>query len=81
VNQTWPPVSSQDKWPLLGHITRNDCIDTDDILAKKLSLIGQINKVLYIVFLKLIVKQKPDSSKPSAQISRALNCGTCLKII
>jgi len=36
-----------DKWPHLGHIITNDCIDTDDILAKRSSLIGQINKVLY----------------------------------
>ena len=36
-----------DKWPHLNHIITNDCIDTDDILAKKFSVIEQINKVLY----------------------------------
>jgi hypothetical protein len=36
-----------DKWPHLGHIITKECVDTDDILAKKSSLIGQINKVLF----------------------------------
>jgi hypothetical protein len=36
-----------DKWPHLGHIITNECVDTDDILVKKSSLIGQINRVLY----------------------------------
>jgi hypothetical protein len=35
------------KWPHLGHIITSECIDTDDILAAKVRLIGQINKVLY----------------------------------
>ena len=35
------------KWPHLGHIITNEGIDADDIIAKKSSLIGQINKVLY----------------------------------
>jgi len=36
-----------DKWPHLGHIITKECTYTDDILNKKSSLIGQINKVLY----------------------------------
>jgi len=36
-----------DKWPHVGHIITKECTDTDDILNKKSSLIGQINKVLY----------------------------------
>ena len=35
------------KWPHLGHIITSECIDTDDILAAKARLIGQINRVLY----------------------------------
>ena len=35
-----------DKWPYLGHIT-TDCVDdNEDILSRKLSLIGQINSIL-----------------------------------
>jgi hypothetical protein len=37
-----------DKWPHLGHIITNDCDDSEDITAKKTSLIGQINKILCI---------------------------------
>jgi len=69
-----------DKWPHLGHIITNDCIDTDDILAKRSSLIGQINKVLYN-FPKVIVKPKPDSLKLTVLVSMELNCGICLNII
>jgi len=36
-----------DKWPNLGHFITKECTDSDDILNKKSSLIGQINKVLY----------------------------------
>jgi len=36
-----------DKWPYLGHIITMECTDTDDILNKKSSLIGQINKVMF----------------------------------
>ena len=36
-----------DKWPHLGHIISNDCDDAADILTKKMSFIGQANKVLY----------------------------------
>jgi hypothetical protein len=36
-----------DKWPHLGHIISNDCDDMDDMLSKKSSLIGQVNKVLF----------------------------------
>jgi len=53
-----------------------DCMDTDDIIANKFSLIGQIN-----IALELIVKQRPDLSKSTAQVSMELNCGICLKII
>jgi hypothetical protein len=67
-----------DKWSHLGHVRTIDCIGTDDILAKKCSLLGQFNKGYS---LKLIVKEKPDSSKPTAQVSMELNCGICLKII
>jgi len=59
----------------------NYCMDTDDILAKQFSLIRQSNQVLYIASLKLIFIQRPDSSKPTAQVSMELNCGICLKII
>ena len=41
------PIEFVDKWPHLGHIITNDCIDTDDILTKKSSVVGQINTVLY----------------------------------
>ena len=36
-----------ERWPHLGHIISNDCDDADDILSKKLTFIGQANKVLY----------------------------------
>jgi hypothetical protein len=35
-----------DKWPHLGHVISNGCDDMDDILSKKSSLIGQVNKIL-----------------------------------
>jgi hypothetical protein len=41
------PIEFVAKWPHLGHIITNDDVDTDDIITKKSSLIGQINKVLY----------------------------------
>ena len=35
-----------DKWPHLGHII-TDCVDdNEDILSRKLSLVGQINSIL-----------------------------------
>jgi len=50
-------------------------------LQNKISLIGQINKVLYTASLKLLVKQRLGSSKPNAQVFMELNYGICLKII
>ena len=35
-----------DKWPHLGHIITSDCDDSEDIAAKKASLIGQVNKII-----------------------------------
>jgi len=40
-------IEFMEKWPHLGQIITKECTDTDDILNKKSSLIGQINNVLY----------------------------------
>jgi hypothetical protein len=34
------------RWPHLGHIITNDCDDSEDLNAKKRSLVGQINKII-----------------------------------
>jgi hypothetical protein len=36
-----------DRWPHLGHIITNDCDDAEDIRSRKLSFIGQANKILF----------------------------------
>jgi hypothetical protein len=33
------------KWPYLGRIISQDCDDFDDLCAKKISLIGQVNEI------------------------------------
>jgi len=33
-------------WPHLGHIISHNCDDSDDLCAKRASLIGKVNKIL-----------------------------------
>jgi hypothetical protein len=40
------PIDFVEKWPHLGHIISNDCDDFDDLCTKKISRIGQVNKIL-----------------------------------
>jgi len=70
-----------DKWPHLGHIITNDLMDMDEILATNLFSLFDKSIKSHTASLKLIVKQVPDSSKPTAQVSMELNCGICLKKI
>ena len=40
------PIEYVEKWPHLGHIISHDCDDSDDLFAKKTSLIGQVNRII-----------------------------------
>jgi Reverse transcriptase (RNA-dependent DNA polymerase) len=40
------PIEFVEKWPHLGHIITHDCNDSEDIFAKRTSLISQVNKIL-----------------------------------
>jgi len=66
-----------DKWPHQGHIITKECTDADDIPNKKSSLIGQINKVLN----NLTVKLKLGSLKRIVLVSMEQNCGIYLEVI
>ena len=40
------PIELVEKWPHLGHIITQDCNDSEDVLAKRTSLISQLNKII-----------------------------------
>ena len=67
-----------DKWPHLGHLISNCYDDMDDILSKKSSLIGQVNKIL-CNFRNGNCSTKTRLVKAyTAQVSMELKYGICL---
>jgi len=54
------PIDFVKTWPHLGHIISHNCDDSEDLRAKKTSLIGQVNKILCILFVMIIARLKLD---------------------